>query len=429
MALSPDLIQVAAQSVGTPFYAYDASALRSRVAALKSAIPDAAFVYSLKANPNLSIVQCLTREGIGAEICSLFELETCLAADVPAKDVIFVGPAKSRAEIGRAISVGLKAIVVESIEEIATIDAIASELGRIQPIALRINPSFHTPGAKLSMSGKPTQFGIDQDLIPDALRQAAACTNCRLVGLHVYMGTRILDYRVVVQNTANVLALATDIILDAGHALEFVDIGGGFGVPYTDSEGALDLVSLGREVTALLTPWKAMHPHTQIVIELGRYMVAEAGVFVTAVRSVKCSKGEYFAVCDGGSNVHSAAAQSARFNRNFPMTAVHRRDGDAAPWNVSGPLCTPTDVIGKGVDLGPLQPGDLIQIDNSGAYGVTASPADFLSFARPAEVIIDAGAITLIRQPGTLKHHLQQQAPRPITHVQPAVRAMALEEV
>lgn len=408
MDLSPHQIDLAARLAGTPLYVYSAPALRARARQLVTAIPQAEFVYSLKANPNLSVVECLHAEGIGAEVCSLFELETALAAGVPAARIIFVGPAKSSQEIRRAVGLRVKAIIAESVEELALIDEIAAELNCVQAVALRVNPVFHARGAKLSMSGKPTQFGIDEDALADAVEVFSTARNISLAGLHVYMGTRILDHDVVLENTRNILALADRLTEMVGHTLDFVDIGGGWGVPYAQDETALDFVPMAAAIDTLAGDWKARNPGARIVIELGRYLVAEAGLFVTSVRYLKSSKGVRFAVCDGGSNQHGAAGQAAGFRRNFPIRAVHPRAGNPELHNISGPLCTPMDVIGQKVLLPPLQPGDLICVERSGAYGLSASPVQFLSFATPAEVMIDGAQITMIRQPGTLEAHLAQ---------------------
>jgi len=265
------------------------------------------------------------------------------------------------------------------------------------------------------MSGKPTQFGISEEDLGEAIALCSQARHIALAGLHVYMGTRILDHAVVAENTRNVLALADRVVAMARHPLDFVDIGGGWGVPYSADESALDFQAVTQEVNALCAEWKGRNPGSRIIIELGRYMVAEAGVFVTAVRYVKTSKGVQFAVCDGGANVHGAAGQAAGFRRNFPMDTVRPRQGARGPWNISGPLCTPMDTIGQKVELPPLHPGDLIRIDRSGAYGLSASPAHFLSFATPAEVMIDGDEITQIRTPGSLEAHLAQFTPKPLT--------------
>jgi diaminopimelate decarboxylase len=415
-----------AAAVGTPAYVYDAEALRGTVARLRQALPEADFFYSMKANPNLSILRLLAGLGMGAEVCSLFEIETCVAAGVAPARMIVVGPAKSDAELARAVSLGVKAVIAESLQEIVRIGAIAARMGRRQRVGLRINPDFHVPGARLSMSGKPTQFGIDEGEIGAAIAAVAGDRHLRLSGLHVYMGTRILDHDVIVQNSRAILALAARVRGLAGHPLDFVDIGGGFGVAYSDRETDLDLAALGRTLGPLLREQAAREPGTRIVIELGRYVVAAAGSFVTRVRYTKVSKGVRFAICDGGSNCHAAAGQAAMFRSNFPMARVGgqsagksggRAGGAPGLWMIAGPLCTPTDIIGNQVAMADLSPGDLIRIDRSGGYGPSASPVGFLSFGTPAEVLADGRTLTVIRERATLADHLAPQTPRPLTTV------------
>ncbi|MGC1497628.1 MAG: diaminopimelate decarboxylase [Sulfitobacter sp.] len=407
--LTASQLQQAAEVVGTPLYAYSAAALRHRANQLRTFIPGAGFVYSLKANPNKSIVEVLANQGIGAEVCSLFELETALAAGVAPRNIIFVGPAKSDGDLRRAVQCGLKAIIAESLQELDMIEDIAKAAGKVPNVALRINPTFHTKGARLSMSGKPTQFGIDAADADTAIARVEGSVHMHLAGIHVYMGTRILDHNVVLENTRNILELAHDLITQLGRSFDFVDIGGGFGVPYSAAEPTLDLQALSKGVSELIGAFKAKQSQTKVLIELGRYMVAEAGVFLTRVQYVKESKGQKFAVCDGGSNQHAAAAQAASFKRNFPIYPVVPNDTGKEPWNISGPLCTPTDLIGQGVEMAALKTGDLIRVDNSGAYGLTFSPCQFLSFPSPAEVLVENDHLRLIRKPGTVDQHLAQQ--------------------
>jgi diaminopimelate decarboxylase len=413
----PDPVLIrAAQDIGTPFYAYSAEALRARVRTIRTALPQADFLYSMKANPNVSLVRLISREGMGVEVCSMFEMEACLVAGVSPSRMIFVGPAKSQAELARALQLGVKAIVLESLGEIAALSQLCVDLGLArQDVALRINPDFHVPGARLSMSGKATQFGIDADDIEAALDLLCRAPRLRLSGLHVYMGTRILDPRVVEENTRLILALADSVMQRAGRALDFVDIGGGWGVAYAETETPLGLPALSAALAPVLDGWCACVPATRPVIELGRYIVAEAGVFVTAVRQVKTTRGKTFAICDGGSNCHGAAGQAASFKRNFPIRALGTPAGAATPWTVTGPLCTPTDVIAQDALLPPLQPKALLCIERSGAYGLTASPTQFLSFGSPAEILVDGAAVTVIRERQGLKELLSCQSPRPLS--------------
>ncbi|MCF1470143.1 diaminopimelate decarboxylase [Agrobacterium vitis] len=414
MTLPDDILTRVADRVGTPAFVYDAVELRHGVARLKFVLPDVDFFYSLKANPNVSVVRTLTSQGIGAEVCSLFEIEACLAAGVAPERIIFVGPAKSQQEIEFAISLGFKAIVAESLPELKLIDTVAARKGVCQRVALRINPSFHTPGARLSMSGKATQFGIDETEIEAAIALIAEADSLRLSGLHVYMGTRILDYQVIVENSRDILALARRVTEISGEILDFVDIGGGFGVAHGDHETDLDLERLGEVLTPVLRAAKQDAPQTSIAIELGRYMVARAGSFLARVRYTKISKGKRFAILDGGSNCHSAAGQAASFRRNFPISLVGAKMGGEEPWSLSGPLCTPTDVIAHDLQIQNLEARDLIRVDRSGAYGPTASPVNFLSFGMPIEVMVDGTEMVVIRERLDLAGYLGPQVPRPL---------------
>lgn len=407
-----------AKTIGTPFYVFDATRLRDRCTALKTAFPSVAFFYSLKANPNLSVVCELIRSGMGCEVCSELELDTAITAGVQAQKLLFVGPAKSDAELHKCVLAGIKAVVVESAEELGRLDVIAGACSKQQDVALRINPDFRVAGAKLNMSGRATQFGIDQSIVCDVLQQAADYANIRIVGLHVYMGTRILDYTTIVDNSREILNLAEEVQVALSRPLQFVDIGGGFGVPYHEGEAELDLNALERDLTPVLADYERANPQTKICIELGRYMVAEAGRFITSIRETKTTKGENFAVCDGGSNVHIAASGNGSLMRkNFPVTLLRKApptDAAEKKWTLTGPLCTPMDIVGKDVPMVSPSIGDLICIHQSGAYGATASPVNFLGFGQPAEVMIDGDRVSLVRQKASNDAILVDQRTRPL---------------
>ncbi|SCW88836.1 diaminopimelate decarboxylase [Rhizobium mongolense subsp. loessense] len=407
-----------ADTVGTPFYVFDAAIIREQYFKLKTAFPSVDFFYSLKANPNLSIVRELVTAGMGCEVCSFLEFETAAAAGVGSDRMLFVGPAKSDRELERCVVAGIKAIVVESLTELERVDRLARDLDRVQNIALRLNPDFHFPGARLSMSGRATQFGIDIAAIDEVLARSCQHGNTRIAGIHVYMGTRILEPTTIANNTRQILMLASEVAAKLGYRLDFVDIGGGFGVPYHEGEEALDLDALRYELEPIISSYEAEYPRTKVCIELGRYMVASAGRFVAGIRQTKVTKGENFAICDGGSNVHSAAAgQGSLLRKNFPISLV--KGNDRAPaagqWTITGPLCTPMDILGKDVLLDRPEAGDLICIHQSGAYGATASPVNFLGFGQPAEVMVDGETITLVRERASIANLLNEQRPRSIS--------------
>lgn len=407
-----------ADRVPTPFYAYSASQIKADFSALKKSLPDEIqYFYSLKANPNKTLVQLLNREGTGCEVCSLAELETVISQGVPPEDIIFVGPGKYIAELTQCCRIGIKAVVIESIEEIKLLNDIAASMGVIQTIALRINPEFTGEKAKLVMSGKPRQFGIDEQLLPQAFACVAQQENLRLAGIHIYLGTRILDWQALAKNTLNILSLAGSLQEIYKVDFDFVDVGGGFGVRYFDKEKPLDIVALGGALAPVIRNYHDKFPRCKIIVELGRYLIARAGIFVTRVNYLKPSRDEWFAVCDGGANCHgSAAGINSLIRRNFPMARLgETHAGTQHRYQVTGPLCTPTDILGENIMLAELHPGDLIGIGHSGAYGASASPVNFLSFGHPAEILVEKGQAFLIRTADSIETLLAPQIYQPLS--------------
>lgn len=418
-----------AEAIGTPCYIYSANQIKDDLRQLKAALPpELHFFYSLKANPNLSLVSLIRQQQVGCEVCSLPELETALMAGVLPDDIIFVGPAKSDAELQRSVELGIHAVVVESRDELDRLNQIAAQQNKRQRFALRINPDFAPAKARLVMSGKPRQFGMDESQALSLMAQRHAYSHLQLCGIHIYLGTRILDAEAVAHNTLNILRTAEKCQQATGVALEFVDIGGGLGIAYHEKETPLDLALLGRLLQAPISQFQQRHPHVRLVMELGRFIVARSGVFVTRVRDVKSSRDKRFAICDGGSNCHGAAAGlGAVIRKNFPV----ERLGVAPPgaplqrYDLTGPLCTPTDIIGENVLLPTLEAGDLIGLFNSGAYGPTASPVYFLSFGYPAEALVDGDRVVLIRRPDDMAHLLRQQQAEPIVLSPPLIKQRA----
>jgi diaminopimelate decarboxylase len=395
-----------ADSISTPFYVYSKTQIEDDFSQLKNQLhSDIRFFYSLKANSNKTLVNILHRAGAGCEVCSAAELEIALKAGVPAEQIIFVGPGKHVAELTQCCQAGIKAVVVESLEEMRLLNDIAASQQKIQTIAIRINPDFSGEKARLVMSGKPRQFGIDEQLLPEIYAALPQLTYLRLAGIHIYLGTRILDWQAIVNNTAKILALAAGLQTQWGIPFEFVDVGGGFGVRYFEKEKALDLTALGAGLNPLIAQYRQTFPDCQLIIELGRFLIARAGIFVTRINYLKPSREKWFAICDGGANCHgSAAGINTVIRRNYPMARLGSAvDRELHNYQVTGPLCTPTDLLGEDVMLSALQPGDLIGIGHSGAYGASASPVNFLSFGHPAEILVEGEDAFLIRTADTVK--------------------------
>jgi diaminopimelate decarboxylase len=389
-----------ARRFGTPLYVYDGDVLTSTITGLRAALhPSLEVFYSLKANPNISVYNMLRAGGARAEVSSMVELRTALLAGTAPADIIFLGPGKSRRELTACLDTGVYAIVCESFDELDDIERLAAERGVRQRVLLRVNPTCAISGSRLTMGGKPRQFGIDEARVLEAGDLSKRYRHADVAGIQVYMGTRILDVDVVGKNTRYVLDLAERVAEATGIRLDTVDIGGGLGVAYFDGEDDLDPVDVGTEINPLLDKFAAAHPETRLIMESGRFLTGRAGVYVIGVRYVKESMGERFAVADGGTHHHMAAVGIGSFvKRNFPAVLLSDRvAGEPQPWNVTGPLCTPNDSILKQAQLPPLVPGDLVGIERSGAYGPSASPGLFLSHGFPAEVLVSGGEAYLVR--------------------------------
>jgi diaminopimelate decarboxylase len=389
-----------AERFGTPLFVYDADVLAEQYGRLRAGLdPAVDLCYSLKANPNVAVCAVLRGLGAGAEVSSLAELHTALRAGVPASDVVFPGPGKSAAELAACLDTGVFAIVCESFGELALVDELASARGLRAPVAVRVNPEFSVRASTLAMGGKPRQFGIDEaQLWAEGHDLAHRFPNLDVMGLHVYMGTRLLEASVVIENTARILDLARDLIDTLGLPLRLVDVGGGLGVPYFAGEDELDLGTLVSGLNAAFGGFRHAHPDVRLIMELGRYLTAPAGTYLMSVRYLKTSMGERFAITDGGTHHHMAAVGIGSFvKRDFPMFLASRAGEGHDNWTVAGPLCTPNDTLGRHVVLPDLEPGDLIGVRQSGAYGPTASPGLFLSHGYPAEVLVHDGRAHLVR--------------------------------
>jgi len=392
-----------AERFGTPLYVYDGDVLAAKIAGLRRELHPALEVfYSLKANPNISVFDVLRAGGARAEVSSLVELRTALAAGTPPEHIIFLGPGKSERELVGCLEAGIHAIVCESFAELEDIERLASARGVRQRVLLRVNPEIAIGGSRLTMGGKPRQFGIDEAQVLSAGNLAKKFQYADVAGVHVYLGTRILDAEVVGKNTRYILDLADRVAHSTGIRLDTVDIGGGLGVAYFDGERDIDPAEVAAQINPQLEAFVADHPDTRLIMESGRYLAGSAGVYVLGVRYVKESMGERFAIADGGTHHHMAAVGIGSFvKRNFPAALLSRRAdeaGEAEQWNVTGPLCTPNDSILKHASLPPLLPGDLLGILCSGAYGPSASPGLFLSHGFPAEVLVVDGAAHLVRR-------------------------------
>ncbi len=405
-------IKSLAQQYGTPLYVYDKAIIKENYGRLRDSIfPGARLFYSMKANPTLGICRVFRDLGAGIEAASAGEMYAALEAGFDAKNVTFTSPGKTKKEIAFALTHKIRLIHIESLEEARIVNDVAGSLGMKADIGVRINPAVSYSNAKIKMSGVASQFGVEEaDFTAEFFRGLSSLSNLALQGIQVYMGTQMLLAGDIIKNTEYIMGMALRLSQEFGFALKYLNFGGGFGVSYFKNETPLDLAELKAGMAALKERFGDGLAHTEVVFESGRFLMAEAGAFVTKVLYVKESKGQRFAVCDGGSNFHSSAAFLGRFVRNnFPMHTIPAGT-ETAECTVCGPLCTALDVIGQKVAVNAdIAPGDLIVIEKSGAYGYTYSPCRFLGHEQPAECLAQGDDVSLIRERGTVEDVLYGQ--------------------
>lgn len=396
-----------ARRFGTPLYLYDAGLLRRRFQALQAALDGFAEVYfSIKANPNPAIARVLVEAGAGLEIASGVEYRLARQAGCLPERILFAGPGKGEAEIDLVLAGGIGEIHLEGFDEIAMVGARAAALGRQQAVSLRINPSAAAQGGAMRMGGKPSAFGIDEEQMAEAVAALAAQPALTLTGIHLFAGTQILDAATLLEQWRCGLDLAERLADLAGIALHSIDLGGGLGIPYHAGDATLDLTALRAGLPALQARL-ASAPRlrgARLLVEPGRWLTGPTGLYVSAIRAVKQSRGQRFLVADGGMHHHLAASGNLGqvIKRDYPIIAPAYLDqpvlGDT---QFVGPLCTPLDTLGRQTALPALKPGDLVCVLQSGAYGLSASPVGFLSHPMPAEVLVDAGQARIIRPAGS----------------------------
>lgn len=384
--------------VGSPAYIYDAGQMRRAYRRLAGVLGDfASIYYSAKANPAEPVIRLFIEEGAGVEIASLGEYRAAIAAGASPNRIIFAGPGKRRQELETVIGDGIGEIHIEGIDEIARIRAIGAPVRA----SIRINPVPAVQVGAMRMGGKATAFGFDEEDLEAAVAAVASAPNVELTGIHVYGGTQILDAAALIGGWRHAIDLAGRVARMTGRKLTTVDLGGGLGIPYYSGDKPLDLDAVAAaipELTALMKS-EPLLADARAIVEPGRFLTGEAGLYVSEINAVKQSRGVRFLVLEGGMNHHLAASGNLGqvIKRNYPVVApAHMTRAADSPATVVGPLCTPLDTLARDTGLPHLEAGDLVAVLQSGAYGMTASPVNFLSHPKPAEVLVEDGKIEII---------------------------------
>jgi diaminopimelate decarboxylase len=395
-------IESLARRFGTPLFIYDAEVMRRSFTALQVALSGFAdIVYSIKANPNPAIARIFVELGAGIEIASAGEYDRARDAGVSPQGILFAGPAKTDDELRHVVRHGIGEVHLESFEEIARLDAIAAQAGTRVAVSIRINPVAAAQGGAMRMGGKPSPFGFDEEQIEAVLRALSPAAHLDLCGIHMFAGTQILDADTLLAQWRHGIEVAARVARAIDRPLRSIDLGGGLGIPYYAGDMPLDLIAV-RRGTGSLSLLKKADPllrDARIIVEPGRYLAGPGGLYVASVIASKLSRGTRFIVTDGGMHHHLAASGNLGqvVKRDYPVLAPACMDAAALERAVvAGPLCTPLDTLARAAELPPLAAGGLVAVMQSGAYGLTASPAGFLSHGMPVEVLVDNGTAAAI---------------------------------
>ena len=385
-----DLHALSERAAQAPFHAYDRQQVTRRVDFVRGQLPPGGHLhYSIKANPMPALVQHLAGQVDGFDLASAGELRVALDAGMAPGKISLAGPGKSRQDIRAAVACGVT-VHIESETQLDAVAEAGAQLGVRPRVGVRINPDFEAKLSGVTMAGGPRQFGLDADQVPALLRRIGAA-QVKFCGFHVFWGSQCLDTATIARTQKETSELVVRLAGDAPEAFEFVNIGGGFGIPYFPHERPVDIAHIGQSMHEWLGSWRQQLHGVQVVVELGSYLVGEAGIYVCKVVDRKVSRGQTFLVTDGGLHHHLAA--SGNFGqfipRNYPVVIGNRLHAEPEEKvQVVGCLCTSLDRIADGVILPRAEIGDFIVVFQSGAYGRTASPNNFLSHPPPVEMLV-----------------------------------------
>jgi len=376
----------------TPFYAYDRTVINATVNALRQALPAAIELhYAIKANPYQPVINHMASLVDGFDVASAGEMLRALQTSMGPENISFAGPGKTNQELISAITAGVT-LNVESASELTKIEQLSQHLNIKANVALRVNPAFELKSSGMQMTGGAKPFGIDSEQVADLIVRINN-SSLNFIGLHIFSGSQNLKPQALIDAHNQTFALASQLLEQADSSAISINIGGGFGIPYFPGESHLPLSEICENLERLLTQYQRQFSQTKIVMEFGRYLVGPAGVYVCEVIDIKQSRQQTFVVANGG--LHHHLSNSGNFGqvirKNYPVAVANRLTGyqnaDEAVTLV-GPLCTPLDILANKVQLPAIEVGDLIVVYQSGAYGASASPQQFLGHPNLTEILI-----------------------------------------
>ena len=424
--LSQKEIQSASEEYGTPLYLYNLNKIGRQYAKLREHLPqNFNILYTLKANSNLSICHQLAQLGSGADISSTGELTAALKAGFSASQIVFTGPGKTNSELAAAIEAGIGIIILESVNEARRLNNLAQKYGKKQDVLIRINPLYRTnqsceirerasncgnnntnigEAPKIqTIASSSSKFGVDEDRAIEEIAAIDSLENLNLKGIHIFTESNVLDYQQLLASWTNTISIANRIN-DQGYHISLLDFGGGIGIPYNSIDNEFDMESFGKELQRIFE--NNPYPY-HCIVEIGRYMVGEAGCYITEVVDIKESLGQKFIILDGG--VHQLLRLSMKPASKY-MEVLGKNGNYTQKATLGGKLPTPLDIMVEDVMVPEeIEIGDRLVIYNCGAYGFNHSLTNFALHNYPAEVAYNDGGIQLIREPGKIEDFFLNQ--------------------
>lgn len=398
--MNKEIIKKSIKKYGTPSYVYDFKVINRQIQKIMPLIEAGCSVhYSMKANPALAIIDYIRAWGISCEVSSLGELKSALLVGYMPRDIIYVGPGKPEESLNYAINKSVRYIICESISELLTINKIAKKKNQCVDVLLRINPNFKVIGAGLQMGGNATQFGID---LNDLIRQKQVVLQLKHInvrGIQVYNATQVLNAEVIIENINKIYDLLFEVSALINQKFDVVDFGGGFGVDCYDSKDNLEIESVVKHIKKIYLKLKERNPKFEVIIELGRYLVAASGILIAKVLSSKQVHGKNFLITDAGLHCnYGISCAGSIIHKNIPIEKLDNKEKDRYIYKITGISCTPTDLLGVDVNLPKTHINDYLIFRNVGAYGLSLSPGRFISHGFPAEIVVNKRQLNLIRR-------------------------------
>ena len=376
----------------TPIYIYSKEVIKNKINILRDLLsPDFKIYYSIKANPFKDLILFIHQYIDGFDVSSIAELSIALETGIPGRKICYTGPGKSNLEIERAIESEVL-ISAESKHEIETIVKIGSDLNLVPRILVRVNPNYKQRRAGQKMASGSSPFGIDEELVPDLIPWIES-NSTQLEGFHIYTGSQILDADAINDAQIHTFNILDDLAALTQQPVKIINVGGGFGIPYFSKHRILDIDSVSKNLNNLITQIASerFSENLTTILELGRYLVGESGIYICKIVDKKISRGKTYAITDGGMHHHLAASGNLgqKIRKNFPVYIANRINSDAKEIiTITGKLCTPLDILAENVEVSECRIGDYIAIMNSGAYSLSASPINFLSHPTAQEILI-----------------------------------------